>query len=136
MIERRTYIPDMKMRKTHDAADDMRTSELKRRKFRVPTEATGGPMREYRKLIENIESGEMKPGDFLKSLLRFLEEEAAKDFFNYIKNRDLQSIKKVISNIGKYFPIYSQALEDLSKEFFSDPNKINWEEIDSSFAGL
>jgi len=135
MIERRVYSPDMSKRKPFVGAEEMRTNKLKRRRFRVAREEESS-MKGDKQLFDDLKSKEIKAGKFLRGLIRFLGDEATEDFVGYIKNRDLQKIKILIYTIGKHFPIYNQALEMLSEEFFRDPNKIDWEEIDNNFLDL
>jgi len=131
MIERRPYIPDERKRKIHLPDETMRQEKQPTNRFRA-VKKFDTAMRTERGFLSELEE-DIKAGEFLQGLLRFLDVEVQNDLYKYIKERNAKEILGIIRTIRMHFSVYDEALKLLSDEFFSDPEKVDWEEIERDF---
>lgn len=82
---------------------------------------------------ENDENREISPIFGFKRILDRLDPGARGLFFEYVKARDVVSIKRVIKNVGANLSELNDLCAKVTKDFFSDETDVDWEVVESLF---
>ncbi len=71
-------------------------------------------------------------GKLLKDLLGFLDTEGQEYLFECVRKKDLNRVRRIIKNLGRYLPDYAQMCEQINTQIFDDPDSIDWPAVEKN----